>query len=108
MRPRRMSRLTLPVVLIAAAAAWPAGVSASGGVVPSGPDPTESSIFVQQAQQDQRSSQTRDVEATQQQPSASDGFDWANAGIAAAVALGLLCVAGTTLLLTTRTRRHTA
>ena len=108
MRPQRMSRVTLPVVLIAAAVALPAGASASGGVVPSGPDPTESSIFAQQAQRDQRSSQTSDVRATQPQPSASDGFDWGKAGIAAAVALGLLCVAGTTLLLTTHTRRGTA
>jgi hypothetical protein len=105
MRPRRMSRLTLPVVLIAVAAAWPAGASASGGVVPSGPDPTESSISVQQAQ---HSPQTPDVQAAQPQPSASDGFDWGNAGIAAAVALGLFCVAGATLVLTTRTRRRTA
>ena len=105
MRPRRMFRLTLPVVLIAAAVALPAGASASGGVVPSGPDPTESSIF---AQQDQRSSQTGDVRAAQPQPSASDGFDWGKAGVAAAVALSLLCVAGTTLLVTTHTRRGTA
>jgi hypothetical protein len=108
MRPRRMSRLTLPVVLIAVAAAWPAGASASGGVVPSGPDPTGSSIFAQQGQQDVRSSQTREVQAAQPQPSASDGFDWADAGIVAAIALGLLCVAGATVLLATHTRRRTA
>ena len=92
MRPRRMSRLTLPVVLIAAAIAFPAGASASGGA----------------AQQDLRSAQTSGVQAAQPQPSASDGFDWGNAGIAAAVALGLLCVTGATLLLTTRTRHHPA
>jgi hypothetical protein len=97
MRPRRMFRLTLPAVLIAAAIALPAGASASGGVVPSGPDPTESSIFVQQAQQDPPTS-----------PSASDGFEWADAGIGAALVLGLLGVTGATLLLGTRMHRRTA
>jgi hypothetical protein len=57
---------------------------------------------VQQAQQDPPSSQP------QPQPSASDGFEWADAGIVAAIALGLLGVAGGTLLLGTRTRRRTA
>ena len=98
MRPRRMSRLTLPVVLVALAVALPAGASASGGVVPSGPDPTESSIPVQQPQQ----------QPAQPQPSASDGFDWADAGIVAAIALALLCVAGATVVLATHAHRPTA
>ena len=97
MRPRRMSRLTLPVVLIAAAVALPAGASASGGAVPSGPDPTQSSIFVQQPRQDPPAS-----------PAASDGFEWTDAGIGAALVLGLLGVAGATLLLGTRMHRRTA
>jgi PPE-repeat protein len=85
MRPRRMSRITLPVVLIAAAAAWPTGASASGGL-PSAPP---------------------DVQATNAQPSASDGFERADAGLGAAVAAGLLGMAGGTLLLSTRARRRT-
>ena len=98
MRPRRMSRLTLPVVLIAAAIAFPAGASASAGFVPSGSVPAGSSISVQQPQQD----------LTQPQPTASDGFEWADAGIVTAIALGLLGVAGGTVLLATHTRRRTA
>jgi hypothetical protein len=116
MRPRRMSRLTLPVVLIAAVAAFPAGASASVGFVPSGPDAAAatsgfvppgpvaagSSMSVQQSKQDLGS------QAAQPEPSASDGFEWTDAAIVAAIALGLLCVAGATVLLATHTRRRTA
>jgi hypothetical protein len=99
MRPRWMSRVTLPVVLIAAAVAWPTGASASAGFVPSAPPV---GIVSQQSVQD------GDLQATNAQPSASDGFGWADAGIGAAVAVGLLGMAGGTLLLSTRARRRTA
>ncbi len=92
MRPRRMSRLTLPVVLIAAAIAFPAGASASAGF------PAGSSISVQQPQQN----------LTQPQPTASDGVEWTDAGIVTAIALGLLGVAGGTVLFAAHTRRRTA
>jgi hypothetical protein len=97
MRPRWMSRVTLPVVLIAAAAAWPAGASASAGFVPSAPPVA----LVQQ-----HSVQDGALQATNAQPSASDGFEWADAGIGAAVAVALMGMAGGSLL-TIRMRRRT-
>jgi hypothetical protein len=97
MRPRWMSRVTLPVVLIAAAIAWPTGASASAGFVSSAPPVA----VVQHSVEDGA------LQATNTQPSASDGFSWADAGIGAAVAIGLMGLAGGTLLLSTRARRRT-
>jgi hypothetical protein len=104
MRPRWMSKVTLSVVLIAAAAAWPTGASASGGV-PSAPPVA----MLNQHSLDGRDAAAAlpDVQAANAQPSASDGFEWAEAGIGAAVTVGLLGMAGGTLLLSTRTRRRT-
>ena len=93
MRARWMSKVTLPVVLIAAAAA-PTGASASAGFVPSAPPAgmvSEHSLDALDGAQ----------------PSATDGFEWADAGIGAAVAVGLLGMAGGTLLVSTRARRRT-
>jgi hypothetical protein len=99
MRARWMSRVTLPVVLIAAAVAWPTGASASGGVVPSAPS---GDVVYQHPAED------RDVQAANVQPPASDGFEWADVGIGAAIAVGLLGMAGGMLLFSTRARRRTA
>ena len=112
MRSRRISRVTLPVVIIAAAA-WPAGGNAEVPVIPPGP-----SVAVHtSAPQDLRSPDARDAatgiavapaHTTNAVPSASDGFEWADAGIGAAIAFGLMAMAGGTLLLATRTWRRTA
>ena len=89
MRARWMSRVTLPVVLIAAAAAWPTGASASAGFVPSAPP-----VGVV----DQNSAHVRDTGPADEAPVQPE----------AVIALGLLGTAGGTLLLGTRMRRRTA
>ena len=109
MRSRRISRVTLPVVMIAAAAAWPAGGNAEVPFIPPGP----TVVVHTSAPQDLRSPDARDAATgdaaapahTKADPSASDGFEWADAGIGAAIALGLMAMAGGTLLLAARTRR---
>ena len=88
MRARWMSRVPLPVVLIAAAA-WPTGASASAGFVPSAPP----AGMVQQ-----QSAHAGDTAAADQRSVEPE----------AVIALGLLGMAGGTLLLTTRMRRRTA
>jgi hypothetical protein len=74
----------------------PTGASASAGFVPSAPPvgPVD-----QHSVEDQ---------ATNAQPSASGGFEWADAGIVAAIAVGLMGMAGGTRLLAIRMRRRTA
>jgi hypothetical protein len=114
MRTRRIFSVSLPVVLIAAAAALPAGANAEVPVIPPGP-----SVAVHaSAGQDLRSPDARDAAAgisvaavhtePVAEPSVSDGFEWADAGIGAAIALALVAMAGGTLLLAARTRRRTA
>ena len=69
--------------------------------------------------QDLRSPDTRDAalglsvaapasHASHAAPSVSDGFEWGDAGIGAAVMLALLSLAAGTVLLTVRSRRHPA
>jgi hypothetical protein len=89
MRPRWMSRVTLPVVLIAAAAAWPTGASASGGVAPPAP---------QVGMPYQHSAHVRHTAQPAEAPVPQEAL----------IALGLLGMAGGTLLVATRTRRRTA
>ena len=89
MRARWMSRVTLPVVLIAAAAAWPTGASASTGFVPSGP--SVAGVY-------QNSAHVRDTGPADEAPVQPE----------AVIALGLLGMAGGTLLLGARMRRRTA
>lgn len=88
MRPQWMSRVTLPVVLIAAAA-WPVGASASTGFVPSGP--SVAGVYHQSA----HVSDTAPADQSPVEPQA-------------VIALGLLGLASGTLLVTARTRRRTA
>jgi uncharacterized membrane protein len=107
-----MSRSKLLTMLVLGAAVWPAGAQAI-------PDP---GIEVQAPTQDLRSPDARDAagvgaEARAQspndappitpEPTASDGFEWGDAGIGAAVVLGVGTLAGGTLLLTTRSRQRT-
>ena len=104
-----MSRSKLLTMLVIGAAVWPAGAQAI-------PDP---GIEAQAPPQDLRSPDARDAAgvgaATRAQsqdapppaapePSASHGFEWDDAGIGAAVILGLGTLAGGTVLLTTRGR----
>ena len=104
-----MSRSKLLTALVIGAAVWPAGAQAF-------PDPGNE---VQAPAQDLRSPDARDAagegaEARAQsqtdappsapQPTASDGVEWGDAGIGAAVILGLGTLAGGTVLLTTRDR----
>jgi hypothetical protein len=104
-----MSRSKLLTMLMIGAAAWPAGAQAI-------PDP---GIEIQAPAQDLRSPDARDaagvpadppaqsqteVRPSTTEPTGSDGFEWGDAGIGAAVILGLGILAGGTVLLTTRGR----
>ena len=106
-----MSRGRLLTMLVIGAAVWPAGAQAI-------PDP---GIEVQAPAQDLRSPDARDAagvgaEARAQthtgaapsasEPTAADGFEWGDAGIGAAVILGLGSLAGGTVLLSTRSRQR--
>jgi hypothetical protein len=102
-----MSRGKLLTMLVIGAAVWPAGAQAI-------PDP---GIEAQAPARDLRSPDARDAagvgaEARAQSkdvasqstpgPAVSDGFEWGDAAIGAAVILGLGTLAGGTVLLTTR------
>jgi hypothetical protein len=104
-----MSRSKLLTMLVIGAAVWPAGALAI-------PDP---GIEAQAPAQDLRSPDARDaaglgaearvqsqnyVPPSPAEPTVSDGFEWGDAGIGAAVILGLGTLAGGTVLLTTRGR----
>lgn len=133
----RRSLPKLSAILVVAAAAWPVGANATTEPVPMGPSPTSVSqaaappatldlrspdardagrVAGLTAVQDLRSPDTRDAAAglsvaapaSHAAPSVSDGFEWGDAGIGAAVMLALLSLAAGTVLLTVRTRRRTA
>ena len=78
MRARWMSKVTLPVVLIAAAAA-PAGASASAGFVPSSAPPV-GAPYQHTLDRHDAAAALADVPATNGQSVATDGFEWADAG----------------------------
>ena len=110
----------LTTALVVAAAAWPAGAYAISypAVNPNTAPP----------QQDLRSPDTRDVagmavpngplaahayssqsaSTSASTPSVSDGFAWGDAGIGAAVILGLVTLASATVLVTGRGRGRAA
>jgi hypothetical protein len=131
----RRSLPKLSAILVVAAAAWPVGANATVETVPMGPAPATASSAtappttidlrspdardagrVAQATlvQDLRSPDTRDAAAglnvgapvSHAAPSASDGFEWGEAG--AAAMLALLGLAAGTALLTVRIRRRPA
>ena len=111
----RRSLPKLSAILVVAAAAWPVGANATVETVPMGPAPTSASqAATPPATVDLRSPDTRDAAAglnvgapvSHAAPSASDGFEWGEAG--AAAMLALLGLAAGTALLTVRTRRRTA
>jgi hypothetical protein len=87
----------LTTALVIAAAVWPAGAYAITypAVNPNTPP----------AQQELRSQDTSPSAST---PSASDGITWGEAGIGAAVILGLVTLASATVLVTGRGRGRAA
>jgi hypothetical protein len=133
----RRSLPKLSAILVVAAAAWPIAANATVETVPMGPSPTSASqagappaaldlrspdardagrVAAATSVQDLRSPDTRDAAAglsvatpaSHAAPSVSDGFEWGDAGIGAAVMLALLSLAAGTVLLTVRGRRHPA
>ena len=118
-----MIAVKLTTALVVAAAVWPAGAYAMTD--PSMPvEPAAVPEVAVPAQlQDLRSPDARDaarkaaiapvqsasarVSPARSAPSASDGFEWGDAGIGAGVMLALAGVAGGTLLLVARSRHRT-
>jgi len=114
-----MIDVKLTTALVLAAAVWPAGAYAitdpPGSVAPKAVPEVAVS-----AQQDLRSPDARDaareaavasvesadVSPGRSAPSASEGFEWGDAGIGAAIMLALVGVASGTLLLVGRSRKR--
>ena len=102
-----MFRVKLIIALVIGATVSPAGAYAvSGPVAPVVPN--EVRVVEVSAPQELRSSDARSaVSPSRSAPSASDGFEWGDAGIGASVMLVLVALASGMVLLAGRSRHRT-